>query len=40
VEKIANSKVEMIKWMFIFWLGSVITIIGGITGILKITGVF
>lgn len=36
VEKIANSKVDVIKWMFIFWIGNVITIIGGIIGILKI----
>jgi hypothetical protein len=40
VEKIANSKVDMIKWMFIFWIGNVITIIGGIIGILKIAKVF
>jgi hypothetical protein len=40
VEKIANSKADMIKWMFIFWIGNVITIIGGIIGILKIAKVF
>ena len=40
VEKIANSKAETIKWMFIFWLGSVITIVGGMVGILKIAKVF
>ena len=40
VEKIANAKVETIKWMFIFWIGNVITIIGGIIGILKIAKVF
>jgi hypothetical protein len=39
-EKIASNKVEMIKWMFIFWIGNVITIIGGIMGILKIAKVF
>jgi len=39
-EKIANNKAEMIKWMFIFWIGNVITIIGGIIGILKIAKVF
>ncbi|MGC8764257.1 MAG: hypothetical protein ACP5QT_00005 [Brevinematia bacterium] len=38
-EKIANSKAETIKWIFIFWLGNVITIIGGIIGILKIARV-
>jgi DNA anti-recombination protein RmuC len=40
VEKIANSKADTIKWMFIFWIGNVITIIGGIIGILKIAKVF
>ena len=39
-EKIANNKAEMIKWMFIFWIGSVITTIGGIAAILKIAQVF
>jgi hypothetical protein len=38
--EIANSKVETIKWMFIFWMANVITIIGGIIGILKIAKVF
>jgi len=40
VEKIANSKVDMIKWMFIFWIGNVIAIIGGLFGILKMAKVF
>jgi hypothetical protein len=39
-EKIANNKAEIIKWMFIFWIGNVITIIGGIVGILGIAKVF
>ncbi len=39
-EKIANNKAEMIKWMFIFWIGNVITIIGGMVGILKLAKVF
>jgi hypothetical protein len=39
VEKIANSKADSIKWMFIFWIGNVLTIIGGIVGI-KIAKVF
>ena len=38
--EIANSKAETIKWMFIFWMANVITIIGGIIGILKIAKVF
>jgi dGTP triphosphohydrolase len=40
VEKIANSKADTIKWMFIFWIANVLTIIGGIIGILKIAKVF
>ena len=40
VEKIANSKADSIKWMFIFWIGNVLTIIGGMVGILKIANVF
>jgi len=38
--EIANSKAETIKWMFIFWMANVITIMGGILGILKIAKVF
>jgi hypothetical protein len=38
--KMANNKAEMIKWMFIFWLGNVVTIIGGMVGILKLAKVF
>jgi hypothetical protein len=38
--KMANNKAEMIKWMFIFWIGNIITIVGGIVGILKIAKVF
>lgn len=40
VGKIADSKTETIKWMFIFWIGNVVTIIGGLIGILKIAKVF
>jgi len=38
--EIANTKADIIKWMFLFWIGNVITIIGGIIGILKIAKVF
>ncbi len=38
-EKISETKAETIKWMFIFWFGNVITVIGGIIGILKIAKV-
>ncbi|MCK4765013.1 MAG: hypothetical protein KAW12_22630 [Candidatus Aminicenantes bacterium] len=37
---IANNKAEILKWMFIFWIGNVLTIVGGILGVLKIAGVF
>jgi hypothetical protein len=40
VEKMADSKADTIKWMFIFWIANVLTIIGGIIGILKIAKVF
>ncbi|MCI0471704.1 MAG: hypothetical protein L0Y73_08610 [Candidatus Aminicenantes bacterium] len=39
-EKMIENKAEILKWMFIFWLGNIITIIGGIVGILKIAKVF
>ena len=39
-EEIDNAKAEIIKWMFIFSILNVITIIGGIVGILKIAKVF
>lgn len=39
-EEIDNAKSEIIKWMFIFSILNVITIIGGIAGILKIAKVF
>ena len=39
-EEIDNAKAEIIKWMFIFSILNVITIIGGIAGILKIAKVF
>ena len=39
-EKIANNKAEMIKWMFVFWIGNVIAVIGGVVGILKLAKVF
>ena len=38
--EIANNKAEIIKWMFIFWIGSVLTIIGGIAGLLKLANIF
>jgi hypothetical protein len=38
--RMAENKAEIIKWIFIFWIGNVITIIGAIAGILKITKVF
>ena len=38
--KIANNKAEIIKWMFIFWIGNVVTVIGGLIGILKLARIF
>ena len=32
----AQNKAEIIKWMFIFWIGSVLTILGGLFGFLKL----
>ena len=34
--KIVDSKAETIKWMFIFWVGSVFAILGGLFGFLKL----
>lgn len=36
VTRIESSKAELIKWSFIFWVGSVITILGGLLAILKL----
>ncbi|MBC8182126.1 hypothetical protein H8E88_13505 [candidate division KSB1 bacterium] len=33
---ITENKAEIIKWMFIFWTGSVFIIIGGIIGFLSL----
>lgn len=33
---IAETKAEMIKWMFIFWTGSILTTLGGMFAFLKI----
>ncbi|HEX8462861.1 MAG TPA: hypothetical protein VF623_15615 [Segetibacter sp.] len=34
--KIAEVKADMIKWMFIFWTGSIITTLGGMFAFLKV----
>ena len=34
--KIAESKADMIKWMFIFWTGSIIATLGGMFAFLKV----
>jgi hypothetical protein len=36
VTRIESTKSELIKWSFIFWVGSVITILGGLLAILKL----
>jgi len=33
---IEKSKADIIKWMFIFWTGTVITILGGLFGFLQL----
>ena len=34
--KIAEAKADTIKWMFIFWTGSILTTLGGMFAFLKI----
>jgi hypothetical protein len=36
IEKIESTKTDIIKWMFIFWTGTIITILGGLFGFLKL----
>jgi hypothetical protein len=36
VSRIESTKSEMIKWSFIFWVGTVITVLGGLFAILKL----
>ncbi len=31
-----KNKADLIKWMFLFWIGTVITILGGLFGFLKL----
>ncbi len=33
---IAESKAELIKWSFVFWVGTVLTVLGGLFAILKL----
>jgi hypothetical protein len=34
--KISEVKADMIKWMFIFWTGSILTTLGGMFAFLKV----
>lgn len=34
--KIAEAKADTIKWMFIFWTGSILTTLGGMFAFLKV----
>jgi len=34
--KISETKADMIKWMFIFWTGSILTTLGGMFAFLKV----
>ena len=36
VTRIESTKSEMVRWSFIFWTGTVITILGGLFAILKL----
>jgi hypothetical protein len=36
VTRIESAKSELIKWSFIFWVGTVLTILGGLFAILKL----
>ena len=36
---LADVKSEMIKWMFIFWIGTVLTLVGSFIGIFKFAGI-
>ncbi len=36
---LANLKTDIIKWMFIFWIGTVGTIMASLIGIFKLAGV-
>ena len=36
VTGIESTKSELVKWSFIFWVGTVITILGGLFAILKL----
>ena len=34
--QIVETKAEIIKWSFVFWIGTVIAVLGGLFGILKL----
>jgi hypothetical protein len=34
--QIVETKSEIIKWSFVFWIGTVIAVLGGLFGILKL----
>ena len=36
VTRIESTKSELVKWSFIFWVGTVITILGGLFAILNL----
>lgn len=35
-KEIAESKADLIKWSFVFWIGTIMTILGGLFAILKL----
>lgn len=35
-KEMAETKAEIIKWSFVFWIGTIITVLGGLFAILKL----
>lgn len=35
-KEIAESKAELIRWSFVFWIGTILTVLGGLFAILKL----
>ncbi|HWK05420.1 MAG TPA: hypothetical protein VNS58_17395 [Puia sp.] len=35
-KEVAETKADIIKWSFVFWVGTVITVLGGLFAILKL----
>lgn len=35
-QDVSEAKADIIKWSFVFWIGTVVTILGGLLAILKL----